>query len=433
MPTFSSDARLFGVDLHAAWRALRSGWQGLQKKPPLVWLAPSVPVRFVRVDGSKTLWRDGVPVTVSRAGGAPSPASARCVAVELPEELVLRRRLTIPAMSERDTLAAVALDVHTASPFGAQDVVFGYDVLAKHGTAVEVEVALASRRQVESYLAGQSALLVGEPAPEVWVQSARGTAIVIAGFGEAARYQQGRRWLLGAYALVLLALCWGLAIAVTPTAQLRLRAIQAIDAYTAAANTARPVVAQREELLKAVEQLNHLSEILQGRVEPLRLMDRLTNALPDDSALQLVKLQSGKVTIIGQTGNASALMQILSEQPGVRDVKAPSPATRMPGAAKENFVIEFVIDPQHYGVAMRSSVAAPVPANASAQPATPPVATPAAGASPAPVTPPVNTAPPAPGAATFGGATFGGTATRPAPGATPSNSKGAEPPSAAKP
>src|SRR3990167_36103 len=35
---------------------------------------------------------------------------------------------------------------------------------------------------------------------------------------------------------------------------------------------------------------------------------------------------------------------------GLRDVRAPSAATRIPGALKESYVIEFTLDPQFYGV-----------------------------------------------------------------------------------
>lgn len=430
MPAPSSDARFFGMDLHAIGRTLSIGWRSLQIRPPFKWLAPSVPVRLFGADGQTAVWRDGRPVKTS-GGASQNVAPVRCLAVELPEELVLRRRLVLPAMTEQDTFDAVSLDVQGASPFGVQDVVFGYDLIANNGGTAEVEVILASRKQVQQHLATH-AKLAGEPAPEVWAVSTRGTAIVVHGFGEALRHRIGRRWHAVAYGLLVAVFLWLVAIGVTPTAQLRLRAVEAVHAYDRAVATARPVVAQREELLLVTDQLNVLSEIFQSRIEPLRLMDRLTKVLPDDTALQMAKLQAGKVIIMGHTGNASTLMQILSEQPGLRDVKAPSPATRAPGATKENFAIEFTLDSQHYGVAMApSSARSPVGMGNLANPtsgsdtatavvnASPPSAAGASGPSGINAAPPsaspAGPGTPQSGAATFGGATFGGN-----PGSAPS-------------
>lgn len=69
----------------------------------------------------------------SRSGrGNPATGCAGCqglatpfLALELPDSLVLRRGMTVPAMSDAQTLEAVALDVQTANPFGADDLVWG--------------------------------------------------------------------------------------------------------------------------------------------------------------------------------------------------------------------------------------------------------------------------------------------------------------------
>ena len=218
----------------------------------------------------------------------------------------------------------------------------------------------------------------------------------------------------------------GAAIAITPTAQLRLRAIEAVRSYDAIAQRTAPLVKQREALLQSVEQLGSLAEVLADRIEPLRILDKLTQVLPDDTSVQSFKLQGAKLTIVGLTANASSLMQLLGNQPGLRDVRAPSAATRIPGALKESYVIEFTLDPQLYGVV---SAAEP---QASPKPPEAPAAKPEDAAAKAPATAPSPAAVPARaanGGATFGGgAVFGGSASsssapkkaaEPAPGAVP--------------
>ena len=419
MPTISSDARFLGVDLHAVWRDTRKALQGVHQSPLLSWLTPAVPVRLLQENGADSLWLDGAQVS----GSTVKPGSVRCVALELPEALVLRRALVLPSMAAQDIASAVALEAQSVSPFGAGNVIWGYSVKPTAGGALALEVALASKKQAKQYIDTQSARLGKADDPEIWARSANtGAPIVFIGFGEAQRSKQAARWRHLGYGLLLTIVLLCLAIAITPTAQLRLRAIEAVRAYESITARAAPAVREREELLQSAEKLSALAEVLGGRIEPLTLMDRLTQVLPDDTALQTVRLQAGKVTILGLTGNASALMQLLSEQPGLREVRAPSAATRMPGAPKESFVIEFVLDPQQFGVqsaALQSTAPAPPSPVASALPAVGAASTDGslgAGASAAasvPAKAPV--APPSPGAATFGGgATFGGVATRPA-------------------
>ena len=70
-------------------------------------------------------------------------------------------------------------------------------------------------------------------------------------------------------------------------------------------------------------------------------MGLLTRALPDDSSLLNLQIQGSKIRLTGQTTNTADLMQKLSAYPGLRDVKAPSAATRPLGANKESFTIEL--------------------------------------------------------------------------------------------
>ena len=182
--------------------------------------------------------------------------------------------------------------------------------------------------------------------------------------------------------------------------------------------------------MQSVEKLGALSQTLVGRIEPLRVLDKLTTVLPDDTALQSFKLQGTKVTISGDTANASALLQILGAQQGLKDVRAPSAATRMLGAPKESFVIEFSLDPQVFGVVAAPSPAILAAAATSVAPSAGAVPLPASA--PAPVAtegvrPPATPASPAAApVATFGGrATFGGTMPKPpaAPASAVSPSK----------
>ncbi len=94
------------------------------------------------------------------------------------------------------------------------------------------------------------------------VRAGDGDPIVLDGYGEGLRKAHALRWrrtgfaLLGTIGLLLLA------IAITPTLQLRERALEAARSYAEVAQRVEPVVRQRESLMQSAEKLTQLSELV---------------------------------------------------------------------------------------------------------------------------------------------------------------------------
>jgi general secretion pathway protein L len=369
----SSQTSLFGIELADLWKSLTRPWAKLRTHAAVQWLVPEVPVRLIQADGQESFWAGDRQVERTGAG------ILDFVAVELPEERCLRRRLSLPPMDLADLREAVALDVQSASPFALTDLVWGYRVQAAGGQQT-VDAALASRPQIAQYLEGLRSRLPAGAEPEVWVR-AEGRPIMLAGFGEGRRAEHvDSRWRLGV-SLVLLAAGLLTAIAVTPTVQLRQRAIQATRATEEAARRVQPLLRKREQMVQAASDVALLNAIMAQRVEPAYVVDQLTRIIPDDTSLLTLNVQGNKVVLMGQTANAASLMQRLSSETGLRDVRAPSPAIRPLGATKETFTVEFTFDsrppasPLSVSPAPADSSVAPVPSALAA----PDARTPASG------------------------------------------------------
>lgn len=103
-------------------------------------------------------------------------------------------------------------------------------------------------------------------------------------------------------------------------------------------------MAQREALVRGREDLANLQEVMNDHVEPLVAIDMLTQMIPDDTWVQRVQAQGSRFTLGGQTPNAAALMNTLSSNVAVREVRSPTPATRTANN-RENFVVEFTVAP----------------------------------------------------------------------------------------
>jgi general secretion pathway protein L len=329
-------------DAGAALRELLQPWRELHLWPPFTWLTPLAPVRLLQADGGESSWVGETRVADTAGQARP----ARYTAVELPESQRLECRLELPPMPPSQVRDAVALEVRTASPFEPTDLVWGWRAQAGDGPSIRAVAVLASRRAVERQFGALAGRLDPATAPEVWALDDQGRPIVVQGYGEAARRQHGARGRLLATVLLGAALAIAAAAAVTPTVQVKMRTMQAARAYQEAERQMAPLLAQREQLVRTLGDLEALREAMGDHVETLAVLDVLTQLIPDDTWLQRLQVLGAKVTVSGQTPNAAALMNTLSSHPGVRDVKAPAAATRSMAGGRENFTIEWTLAPE---------------------------------------------------------------------------------------
>ena len=346
MPITSSDLRLFGLRLPELWQDVRQAWRKLARLPAFAWLAPRPVVAVHEAGGARGLWQVAGAGVFRRRRDATARDTLPFVAVELPEALVLRRQLALPRLVPHQRRAALELQVRTLSPFAPDDLVWAFAELDSGATAASrVELVLASRRAIAAHVA--SVLPATGAAPEVWVRTSQDAtdALVLPGFGEARRQraQQRGAWLCAL--LAALACVLALALALTPTLQLRQRALGAVAAWTRLVEQTRPVVAEREALLAVEGQIQALRQVMGERADPLRTLQTLTQSLPDDTVLQRLQIEGSRILLTGQTSDTAALVQKLGGHSGFKDVRAPTAATRT-GTGKEVFQIELTLQSQ---------------------------------------------------------------------------------------
>ena len=347
-PGSSHTARFFGLDLGSLSRDIFTAWRGMLEWRMFSWLWPKLAVRLWLPDGGKALAQS---LTAPPLHGEAAAQSARFEAIVLPQELLLRRSMVMPALQPAELQAALSLEVQALSPFTSEETVWAYEAVPSDAATLKVDLILTARKLVNQHQDTLRPLLTS-PAPEAWIPRVDGPGfILLPGFGDARRQRQGVLWRWVSALLVLLALALTVAIAVTPSAQLYLRALQANQAMLALAQQAGPVIAQRDTLFRLTEQLDNLAKLIGKPVSTLQVLTLITQTLPDDTSLLNLKIQGDKVTLTGQTPNASVLMKQLGSTAGLKDVKAPVPATKPLGASTESFVIEFILDPVQVGAA----------------------------------------------------------------------------------
>ena len=345
MSAFQSKSQLFGLDLSPLWRDLVSAWRGMLAWSVLAWFGPKLRVR---------LWLPTGHAVSSCGPGTPHRANdkrlntARFNAVLLPEHLLLRSVLNLPRLASHEMSGALTLHITSLSPFRADDLVWTHEVApprtGEPGAVIPVHLALTSRKLVASHLV-QAHPDINAAATEVWLPSALSPSdVLLPGFGEAVRLRQLALWRWASALLVLCVLALLAAMGMTATAQLYIRTLQAQTVMTALKQKAAPVLQQREALMHATDQLVNLAELTGKPMPPLHMLKLISDALPDDTSLLSLQTQGPKVSITGQTTDTTALMKLLSATPGLREVTAPTPATKPLGAPRESFTIEFTLD-----------------------------------------------------------------------------------------
>lgn len=341
-PSPHTPARFFGFDLGFLWRDLLTAWRGMLDWPIFSWAWPKLAVCLYLPTGASAFCRG---LNTSPLHDEQRAKAARLQAVLLPEDLLLRRTLELPQLQPTELQAALTLEAQALSPFAPSDIIWAHEIAPSDSAVLRVQLVLTSRKLIEQHIETFHPQLKALT-PEVWAPRVNGSGFVmLPGFGEARRQRQSTGWRWASASLGVLVLTLIGAMAITPSVQLYLRAMQAKQAMAALQKKAGPVMAQRESLVHATDQLANLGELRGKPVPPLQILKLITEALPDDTSLLTLQIEGFKVNISGQTANASALMKQLGSTPGLRDVKAPTPAIKPLGAPRESFTIEFTFDP----------------------------------------------------------------------------------------
>lgn len=392
MSLLSSDnqAQLFGLDLRAVWQDAGSVARAATTHAPLSWLTPSARVRLLGADGQETLWSSsgGALRRLPHSGSA--PVAAPHIAVEMSAEWLLRHSFRLPRSSAGQAASAARLEALRLSPFAPADTVWGFLVAPNSGAqgtqaaqpaqasqpagndALTVHVVLCARTHVLARLA-EVQDKVRSQAPEVWAR-VDGVPLVLTGFGEGQRERRARVGLGWSLFWLVLALGWVLAMALTPSLQLRQTALDAQAQFAAASAAAAPALAQREALMAVNARLKEVDDALASRADPKLALEILTKALDDGVFLTRIETKGRNVSISGQAANATAVVQVLSAVEGIEDVKSTAAATRQPNGT-ERFTIDFVLKTP----ALLPASTAPV---AETTPAAPAAAAPEAAATP---------------------------------------------------
>jgi len=337
-----------GPRLGAFWRWWRAAL--------LAWLPDALRERFGLWPQRLLLCVDGehVHVTLLRgqaqalgtldvvaAVGTADPLAARLPAaladvprwLLLPESAVLRRRLRLPAAAAERLHDVTGFEIDRQTPFASTDVVHDARVLgARADGQLEVELIVLTRAALEAALARLGPLAAGLSGVDVAV--ADGAPLGINLMPAARRHRRRSRASTTHAALLALAVLLFIAALWQMLDNRRAAVLEWQRTVAGHSEAARDVAQAQRRVLELVEGAAFLDAERARRPGMVEIMAELARRLPDATHLDKLAIEGNRITLIGLSADAPALVGRLQDSPlwhapALAGVVQSDPATRL--------------------------------------------------------------------------------------------------------
>jgi len=263
----------------------------------------------------------------------------------LPAASALRRRLSLPAAAAERLRDVVGFEIERQTPFPADAVAFDARVLGRREAdgQIDAELVAVPRAALDPQLAA-----LGPLAPSlagIDVAAVDGVPLQINLLPPLLRRRGSDSWRVWNWALAAFALI-ALTAALWQVLANRREAADAFEREIAKqAEPARRAAAQQQELVDLIEGQAFLQRSRAERPTAVEVIDELSRRLPDGTYLEKLAIEDERLTLIGLSNEAPALIGRLQNSklwrsPALAGALQTDPATR-----KDRFTLTAEIGP----------------------------------------------------------------------------------------
>lgn len=250
----------------------------------------------------------------------------------------LRRRLSLPLAAEPRLREVLGFELDRQTPFGADQVVYEGRVLSRDAAAqtLQAELVVLPRARLDAALAAIGPLAGALEGVDLRDGEGRLGMDLLAGErrgGRADPVRRTTRWLLLAGAVAMVA---ALAL-VLHNRSARLDELRA--SVAAAQDQVREVRRIRNQLLASAQAANFLALRRASQPTMLELVDDLTRRIPDDTSLDKLAVNQGRVVLVGYSRAAPALVGLLQASPLLADPALSGAVQADPRSGRDRFTL----------------------------------------------------------------------------------------------
>ena len=264
-------------------------------------------------------------------------------ALLLPAGLALRRELVLPAAAAERLRDVVGFEIDRQTPFTADAVAYDVRVLRRRAAQIDAELVAVPRQAMEAQL-GRLGTLAGTLGG-VDVAGADGVPLGINLLPAERRHRrpdprQAWNWGLAALAVV------GLGLALWQVLDNRTRTADALEQRLERdAAPARRAAAQRQQLVSLIEGQAFLDNARRARPATVEVIDELARRLPDGTYLEKLAIEEERLTLIGLSNEAPALIGRLQGSPLWRSPALTGALQPDPASGRDRFTLSADIGP----------------------------------------------------------------------------------------
>lgn len=247
---------------------------------------------------------------------------------------VLRRIIVLPASAESRLRDVLTHEIDRQTPFAAEQVVFEPRVLSRDAVnkQIRVELVVLPLTQLQAMLVASGPLAAGLSGIDV--ADLDGSRLGVNLLPSVQRGQSAdRTWrtnlIIGAaiVAIVLASMLLALQNRSAALADAQARVKLATD-------QARSVRRQRAELANSIDAASFLDRQRAQQPTMMELLNDLTVRIPDDTVLEKISFNEGRMVLVGQSRQAAALVGLLQASPllltpAIAGAMQPDPRTGM--------------------------------------------------------------------------------------------------------
>ncbi|MCR4297876.1 MAG: PilN domain-containing protein [Gallionella sp.] len=257
------------------------------------------------------------------------------IALCLPEERVLCKKLSLPPAAEENLRQVIAFEMDRHTPFNAGQVYFDYR-LARRDKQLEISLAVAPRDAVD------------EPLRQLAAWGAQASAVLVAGDatddtqwnllpdGLRQKRKDTRLPRLNAALAsgVAVLLCIALAL---PIWQKRETVLALQPLLNNAHEQAEAAENLRRQLEAMMAEYDYLLDKKRESPPVVAVLEDVTRLLPDDTWVQQFNLNGKEMQIHGETASSSKLAGLFEQAKTLHDASFRAPLTKGQGANSERF------------------------------------------------------------------------------------------------
>lgn len=267
------------------------------------------------------------------------------VVLELADDYLLVRDITLPLVSDGDIASVLAHEIDRLSPFEKDKVCYGYEVLQKNLQTGKLRLRLIclERAVLESLLAQCVELGLGvvQVQRKTELSGSKTFCETLNLLPADQRPAKEKLWNGANQALAGLALILLLAVLMLPVWHYENQIGHLSEEVNALLGKSKVVRAKQTQLVNVLDIRDALVERKNNEFEKIIILHKLAQIIPDNTWLTRVTIRNSALEIEGESEKSSDLIEKLESQAAFYQVEFASSVTRNTRTAKERFQIKM--------------------------------------------------------------------------------------------